>query len=198
MNPDEQPVASPPQGDFFNTLNDKADAHAALVDRFHADLQNFSKQIAGCDKLVRMAHISLNQIDARIAEAVRIEANAAVQLEANGRAAAAAATEAAEAAVAGLVGQMHAATREAEQVCQALHRARGQTGLWLAAYVAGTLALSGLAAWAAYKLHPDTPVPAEVTGYAELGRKHEALLQKASDKEIKLIKEIQARRAKPR
>ena len=46
---------SHPQGDFFN------------ADRFHNDLQNFSKQIAGCDKLVRMANISLNQIDARIA-----------------------------------------------------------------------------------------------------------------------------------
>ncbi|GJI97649.1 hypothetical protein RugamoR57_43670 [Duganella caerulea] len=196
MNPDEQPAAS--QGDFFNTLNDKVDAHGALVDRFHADLQNFSKQIAGCDKLVRMAHISLNQIDARIAEAVRIETQATVQLEATGREAARAATEAADAAVAGLVGQLRAATSEAAQVCQALHRARGQTGLWLGAYAAGTLALCLLSAWIAFKLHPDTPVPPEVAAYAEQGRKHAALLEKASDKELKLIREIQARRARPK
>lgn len=196
MNPDEQPATS--QGDFFNTLNDKVDAHGALVDRFHVDLQTLSKQIAGCDKLVRMAHISLNQIDARIAEAVRIETQAAVQLEATGREAGRAATEAAAAAVAGLVGQMQAASREAEQVCRSLHRARGQTGLWLAAYVAATLALCLLTGWIAYRLHPDTPVPPEVAGLAELGRKHAALLDKASDKELKLIKEIQARRARPK
>lgn len=196
MNQDQQPAAS--QGDFFNTLNDKVEAHGALVERFHADLHNLSKQIAGCDKLVRMAHISLNQIDARIAEAVRIEANAAVQLEATGREAARAATEAANAAVAGLIGQMHAATREAELVCQAVHRARGQTGLWLGAYVAGTVALCLLTGWLAYKLHPDTPVPPELAASAELGRKHQALLDKASDKELKLIKEIQARRARPK
>jgi len=196
MNPDEQPATS--QGDFFNTLNDKVDAHGALVDRFHVDLQTLSKQIAGCDKLVRMAHISLNQIDARIAEAVRIETQAAVQLEATGREAARAATEAANAAVAGLIGQMQAASREAGQVCQALHRARGQTGLWLTAYVAGTLALCLLTGSIAYQVHPDTPVPPEVAGQAELGKKHAALLDKASDKELKLIREIQARRAKPK
>ncbi|RFP08195.1 MULTISPECIES: hypothetical protein [unclassified Duganella] len=196
MNQDEQPATS--QGDFFNSLNDKVDAHGALVDRFHVDLQTLSKQIAGCDKLVRMAHISLNQIDARIAEAVRIETQAAVQLEATGREAARAATEAASAAVAGMIGQMQAASREAEQVCGALHRARGQTGLWLAAYVAGTLAMCLLSAWIAYQVHPDTPVPPEVAGLAELGKKHEALLDKASDKELKLLKEIQARRARPK
>lgn len=190
MNQDEQ-------GDFFNTLNDKVDAHGALVDRFHAELQNFSKQIAGCDKLVRMAHISLNQIDARIAEAARIEAGAAAERAAVAREAARAATEAAEAAVAGLVGQLHAATREAELVCQAVHRSRGQTGLWIAAYVIVTLLMCLLTAYTTHKLHPDTPVPPEIAGYAEQGRKHEALLQKASDKERKLIAEIQARRARP-
>lgn len=196
MNPDEQPAAS--QGDFFHTLNDKVDAHGALVDRFHAELQNFSKQIAGCDKLVRMAHISLNQIDARIAEAVRIEAQAAVRLEATGREAARAATEAADAAVAGLVGQLRAATGEAAQAARALQRARGRTGLWLGACVAGALALCLLSAWIGYQVRPDTPVPPELAAYAEQGRKHAALLDKASDKELKLIREIQARRARPK
>ncbi|ELX11409.1 hypothetical protein Jab_2c35280 [Janthinobacterium sp. HH01] len=190
MNQDEQ-------GDFFNTLNDKVDAHGALVDRFHAELQNFSKQIAGCDKLVRMAHISLKQIDGRIAEAARIEAGAAAEREAVARAAARAATEAAEAAVAGLVGQLQAATREAELVCQAVHRSRGQTGWWIATYVVVTLLMCLLTAYTTHQQHPDTPLPPEVAGYAEQGRKHEALLQKASDKERKLIAEIQARRARP-
>lgn len=190
MNQDEQ-------GDFFNTLNDKVDAHGALVDRFHAELQNFSKQIAGCDKLVRMAHISLNQIDARIAEAARIEAGAAAEREAVAREAARAASAAAEAAVAGLVGQLQAATREAELVCQAVHRSRGQTGLWIAAYVVTTLLMCLLTAYATHRLQPATPLPPEIAGYAEQGRKHEALLQKASDRERKLIAEIQARRARP-
>lgn len=190
MNQDEQ-------GDFFNTLNDKVEAHGALVDRFHAELQNFSKQIAGCDKLVRMAHISLNQIDARIAEAVRIEAGAAAEREAVAREAARAATGAAEAAVAGLLGQLGAATREAELVCRAVHRSRGQTGLWIVAYVLVTLLMCLLTAYATHKLHPAAPPPPELADYAALGRKHEALLQKASDKERKLIAEIQARRARP-
>ncbi|MYM92137.1 hypothetical protein GTP91_33850, partial [Rugamonas sp. FT82W] len=77
-------------------------------------------------------------------------------------------------------------------------RARGQTGLWLGAYAAGTLALCLLSAWTAYKVHPDTPLPPELAAYAEQGRRHAALLDKASDKELKLIREIQARRARPK
>lgn len=187
MNQDD--LTAHPQGDFFNEQ----------AQRFHNDLQNFSKQIAGCDKLVRMANISLNQIDARIAEAARLEAGAGQRIEETGREAARAATEAATLAVADLTGRLGAAVHEAEQVCQALNRSRGQTHLWIAFYAACTLTVCLLTAWVAFKAgkasQPD-PVTPEMTSAIALGDKHQELLRKASDKEKRLINDILARRPK--
>nr|WP_315401955.1 hypothetical protein [uncultured Duganella sp.] len=173
-----------PQGDFFN------------ADRFHNDLQNFSKQIAGCDKLVRMANISLNQIDARIAEAAKIEAKAAAIVDQTAKEAGRVAAEAASVAVAEMMGKMAAVTREAEQVVQAINRSRGQTGLWIAFYVACTLVMCLLTAWITQRIAKSSAITPEMTESIALGDKHEALLRKATDKERKLINEIIARKPK--
>ena len=184
MNDNDQ--TSHPQGDFFN------------ADRFHNDLQNFSKQIAGCDKLVRMANISLNQIDARIAEAARIEAKAAAIVDAAAREAGRVAAESASIAVADMMGKMAAVTKEAEQVVQAINRSRGQTGLWIAFYIACTLVMCLLTAWITQRIAKSSAITPEITESIELGEKHEALLRKATDKERKMINEIIARKPKPK
>ena len=84
--------------ELFDTLHDKLDAHTTEVERFHADVGNFARQVAGCDKLLRLANTSLTQIDAKIAEAARIEARAGVIADAVGREAGRAAAQAAAAA----------------------------------------------------------------------------------------------------
>jgi hypothetical protein len=168
----------------------------AHAERFHNDLQNFSKQIAGCDKLVRMANISLNQIDARIAEAARIEAKAAAIVDATANEAGRVAAAAASIAVADMMGKMAAVTKDAEQVVQAINRSRGQTGLWIAFYIACTLVMCLLTAWITQRIAKSSAITPEMTESIELGDKHETLLRKATDKERKMINEIIARKPK--
>jgi hypothetical protein len=55
-----------PELDLFN---DKLEAHAREVERFHGEVANVTRQIANCDKLVRLANAGLSQIDSKIAEA---------------------------------------------------------------------------------------------------------------------------------
>jgi hypothetical protein len=182
MNDNDQ--TAHPRSDFSN------------AERFHNDLQNFSKQIAGCDKLVRMANISLNQIDARIAEAARIEAKAAAIVDATAKEAGRVAAEAASIAVADMLGKMAAVTKEAEQVVGAINRSRGQTGLWIAFYIACTLAMCVLTAWITQRIAKPSAITPDITQSIALAEKHETLLRKATDKERKLINEIIARKPK--
>lgn len=184
MNQDD-PTARP-QGDFFDTQ----------AERLHADLQNFSRQVASCDKLIRMANISLNQIDARIAEAAKVEARAAAIAERSAQEAATAATAAATAAVAGMVGQLSAVTREAQQICHEIDRSRGKTGLWNAAYIACTLAACLATGYVTYRIGKAAAITPAIEQAQETAARHETLLQKASDKERKLINDIIARRPK--
>jgi SUMO ligase MMS21 Smc5/6 complex component len=186
MNQDE-PTAQP-QGDFFNNQ----------AERLQADLQNFSRQVASCDKLIRMANISLNQIDDRIAEAVQVEARAAAIVEASGRAASLAATEAATNAVAASVAQLTAVTAQAQQVCRAIDRSHGKAVLWNAAYIACALAACLLTGYVTYRIGKAAAITPEIEHAVELAARHETLLNKATDKEKKQIADIVARRAKNR
>lgn len=181
------------QSELFDTLHDKLDAHTTEVERFHADVGNFARQVASCDKLLRLANTSLTQIDAKIAEAARIEARAGVIADAVGREAGRAAAQAAAAAVAELTQSVAALSAEADQVRRALHRGMGKTGLWLGGYVAFTLTMCVLTALAAYGLARRTAVTPEIAHYAELGRAHQSLLNKASEREIKTLNAILAR-----
>ncbi|MET0321705.1 MAG: hypothetical protein ABW069_13385 [Duganella sp.] len=184
MNQDD-PTAHP-QGDPLDT-------QAA---RFHADLHNFSRQVAGCDKLIRMANISLNQIDARIAEAAQVEARAAAIVEASAREASRVATEAATAAVAASVAQLSAVTREARDICREIDRSRGKTGLWNAAYIACTLAACLLTGYVTYRIGKSAAITPDIERAQEVAQQHETLLRKATDKEKKQIADIVARRPK--
>ena len=65
----------------LDLFNDKLDAHAKEVERFHGEVANVTRQIANCDKLVRLANAGLSQIDGKIAEAVRVSAEAQLLAE---------------------------------------------------------------------------------------------------------------------
>lgn len=184
------------QSELFDTLHDKLDAHKLEVDRFHTDVGNFSRQVASCDKLLRLANASLTQIDVKIAEAARLEARAGVIAGAVGQEAGRAAAQAAGAAVDELTQTVAALSAEADQVRRALNRSMGRTGLWLGGYVAFTLAMCVLTALAAYGLARRNAVTPEIAHYAELGRAHENLLSKAGEREIKTLNAILARPAK--
>ncbi|NGZ83144.1 hypothetical protein [Duganella aceris] len=181
------------QSELFDTLHDKLDAHKTEVERFHQDVGNFSRQVAGCDKLLRLANTSLTQIDAKIAEAARIEARAGSIAGAVGQEAGRAAAQAAAAAVDELTHTVAALSAEADQVRRALNRSMGRTGLWLGGYIAFTLTMCVLTALAAYGLARRGAVTPEIAHYAELGRAHQSLLNKAGERELKTINAILAR-----
>lgn len=186
------------QSELFDTLHDKLDAHKVEVERFHADVGNFSRQVAGCDKLLRLANTSLSQIDVKIAEAVQIEARAGIIAGAVGQEAGRAAAQAAGAAVDDLAQAVAALGAEADQVRRALNRSIGKTGLWLAGYIGFTLAMCVLTGAVVHLVAQRNAVTPELARYAELGRAHESLLNKASEREIKTLNAIQARPDKPK
>jgi hypothetical protein len=179
-----------PELDLFN---DKLEAHAREVERFHGEVANVTRQIANCDKLVRLANAGLSQIDSKIAEAVRLGAEAQLQADTAGAQAAQAATVATQAAVSEMVGQLQAATAAARQTSQSLNLLQLKTGSWIAIYAVLVLlcclATGYLTAWA---LHGNALTP-EQAHYVELGKAHEALLANASDKELKQITAIRNR-----
>lgn len=177
----------------FDRLHDKIDAYTMEVDRFHDEVADLGKQIANCDKLVRLANSSLGQIDQRIADAVQIGAQAQQIAGAAGVEASQAATAAASTAVSGLIGAMAEATQDARKTSTALNILQFKTGWWIAFYAAITvlccLASACLAAWV---LRGNALTP-EQAHYVELGKAHETLLGNASDKELKLITAIRNR-----
>ena len=87
----------------LDLFNDKLDTHAKEVERFHGEVANVTRQIANCDKLVRLANAGLSQIDSKIAEAVRVSAAAQQIANEAGAQASAAATVATQAAVTDMV-----------------------------------------------------------------------------------------------
>jgi len=179
-----------PELDLFN---DKLEAHAREVERFHGEVANVTRQIANCDKLVRLANAGLSQIDSKIAEAVRLGADARLQADAAGMQAAQAATLATQAAVSDMVGQLQEATAAARQTSQSLNLLQLKTGSWIAIYAVLVLlcclATGYLTAWA---LRGNALTP-EQAHYVELGKAHEALLANASDKELKQLTAIRNR-----
>lgn len=184
MNKDD--LTAHPQGEFFN----------AQADRLQADLQNFTRQVASCDKLIRMANISLNQIDDRIAAAAQVEARAAAIVEASAREASRAATESATKAVAASVAQLTAAARQAEHVCSDLKRAHGRAALWSAGYIACALAACLLTGYVTYRIGKAAAITPDIARAMAVAEQHETLLHKASDKEKKQIADILARKPK--
>ena len=184
MNKDD--LTAHPQGEFFNTQ----------AERLQADLQNFTRQVASCDKLIRMANISLNQIDGRIAAAAQVEARAAAIVETSASEAARAATEAATKAVAASVAQLTAITRQAEHVCSDLHRAHGRAALWNAGYIACALAACLLTGYVTYRIGKSAAITPDIEHAVEVAEQHETLLRKATDKEKKQIADIIARKPK--
>jgi alkylhydroperoxidase/carboxymuconolactone decarboxylase family protein YurZ len=179
-----------PELDLFN---DKLEAHAREVERFHGEVANVTRQIANCDKLVRLANAGLSQIDSKIAEAVRLGAEAQLQADAAGVQAAQAATVATRAAVSEMVGQLQDATAAARKTSLSLNLLQLKTGSWIAIYAVLVLlcclATGYLTAWA---LRGNALTP-EQAHYVELGKAHEALLANASDKELKQITAIRNR-----
>jgi hypothetical protein len=179
-----------PELDLFH---DKLDAHAREVERFHGEVANVTRQIANCDKLVRLANAGLSQIDSKIAEAVQLGAEARLQADAAGAQAAQAATAATQAAVGEMVQALGAATASARQTGAALNILQFKTGAWIAVYTVLVLLcclLTGfLTSWA---LRGNALTP-EQAHYIELGKAHEALLANASDKELKQLSAIRNR-----
>jgi len=179
-----------PELDLFN---DKLEAHAREVERFHGEVANVTRQIANCDKLVRLANAGLSQIDSKIAEAVRLGAEAQLQADAAGAQAAQAATIATQAAVKDMVDSLQHATAAARQTSLSLNLLQLKTGSWIAIYAVLVLlcclATGYLTAWA---LRGNALTP-EQAHYVELGKAHEALLANASDKELKQITAIRNR-----
>jgi hypothetical protein len=179
-----------PELDLFN---DKLEAHAREVERFHGEVANVTRQIANCDKLVRLANAGLSQIDSKIAEAVQLGAEARLTADSAGAQAAQAATVATQAAVSDMVGSVKEATAAARQTSLSLNLLQLKTGSWIAIYTVLVLlcclATGYLTAWA---LRGNALTP-EQAQYIELGKAHEALLANASDKELKQITAIRNR-----
>jgi hypothetical protein len=169
-----------PELDLFN---DKLEAHAREVD-FHGEVANVTRQIANCDKLVRLANAGLSQIDSKIAEAVRLGAEAQLQADTAGAQAAQAATIATQAAVP-TWSTAWARHRRSARTSLSLNLLQLKTGSWIAVYAVLVLlcclATGFLTAWA---LRGNALTP-EQAHYVELGKAHEALLANASDKELK-------------
>lgn len=178
----------------LDLFNDKLDAHAREVERFHGEVANVTRQIANCDKLVRLANTSLNQIDDKIADAVRVSAEAQQIVNSASAQASQAATIATQAAVAELVGQLQQATEAARKTSLGLNILQFKTGGWIAVYtilvLLCCLATGALTSWA---LRGKALTP-EQAHYIELGKAHEALLANASDKELKQLNAIRSRK----
>lgn len=178
------------QPDLFQ---DKLDAHAKEVERFHGEVANVTRQIANCDKLVRLANAGLSQIDQKIAEAVTLNAQAQQVVNSAAAQASQAATVATQAAVAEMVAQLSAATESARKTGQGLNILQFKTGGWIAIYtglvVLCCLVTGALTSWA---LRGNALTP-EQAHYVELGKAHEALLANASDKELKQLNAIRNR-----
>jgi hypothetical protein len=177
----------------LDLFNDKLDAHAKEVERFHGEVANVTRQIANCDKLVRLANAGLSQIDSKIAEAVRVSADAQ---HIAGRAAieaSTAATNATQAAVSDMIARLAEATEAARKTSLALNLLQFKTGGWIAVYTVLVLlcclATGALTSWA---LRGQALTP-EQAHYVELGKAHEALLANASDKELKQLNAIRTR-----
>lgn len=179
-----------PELDLFH---DKLDTHAREVERFHGEVANVTRQIANCDKLVRLANAGLSQIDSKIAEAVRLGAEARLQADAAGAQAAQAATVATQAAVTDMVQALSVATESARKTGVALNILQFKTGAWIAVYTVLVLlcclATGFITSWALR----GNALTAEQAHYIELGKAHEALLANASDKELKQINAIRTR-----
>ncbi|MRW84498.1 hypothetical protein GJ698_10415 [Pseudoduganella sp. FT26W] len=184
----------------LDLFNDKLDAHAREVERFHGEVANVTRQIANCDKLVRLANAGLSQIDGRIADAVQLNAEAQQAATSAAAEASAAATTATQAAVAQMVASIGDATDAARKTSLSLNLLQFKTGSWIAIYTVLVLlcclATGWLTSWA---LRGQALTP-EQAHYIELGRAHEALLANASDKELKQLNAIRSRtpvKAKP-
>lgn len=177
----------------LDLFNDKLDAHAKEVERFHGEVANVTRQIANCDKLVRLANTGLSQIDHKIAEAVRVSVEARAIADEAGAQASAAATTATQAAVGAMVAQLQDATEAARKTSLSLNILQFKTGGWIAVYTVLVLlcclATGALTSWA---LRGNALTP-EQAHYVELGKAHEALLANASDRELKQITAIRNR-----
>ncbi|TFW28814.1 hypothetical protein [Duganella callida] len=180
----------------LDLFNDKLDAHAREVERFHGEVANLTRQIGNCDKLVRLANSGLGQIDQKIAEAVRVNAEALQAADHAATQASQAATLATRAAVDDMVRTLGAATEAARKTSLSLNLLQFKTGGWIAVYTVLVLlcclATGWLTSWAlrGQALTPDQ------AHYIELGKAHEALLANASDKELKQINAIRNRAPK--
>jgi hypothetical protein len=177
----------------LDLFNDKLDAHAREVERFHGEVANVTRQIANCDKLVRLANAGLSQIDGRIADAVQLNAEARQAAASAAAEASAAATAATQAAVAQMVASIGEATEAARKTSLSLNLLQFKTGSWIAIYTVLVLlcclATGWLTSWA---LRGQALTP-EQAHYIELGKAHEALLANASDKELKQLNAIRSR-----
>jgi hypothetical protein len=177
----------------LDLFNDKLDAHAREVERFHGEVANVTRQIANCDKLVRLANAGLSQIDGKISDAVRLNAEAQQIADRAGAEASAAATAAANAAVAEMLRSIGDATEAARKTSLSLNLLQFKTGGWIAVYTVLVLlcclATGFLTSWA---LRGNALTP-EQAHYVELGKAHQALLANASDKELKQLNAIRSR-----
>lgn len=177
----------------FDRLHDKIDAYTLEVDRFHGDVADLTKQVANCDRLVKLANASLGQIDERIAEAVRVGAEARQTADAAGEQASAAATVAVNAAVGELVGAMREATAAARDAGASLDIQRFKTGAWIALYAAVTVLCCVATAYITSRALRGNALTPEQVQYIELGKAHQTLLGNATDKELKLMTAIRNR-----
>ncbi|MYM75977.1 hypothetical protein GTP56_27815 [Duganella sp. FT134W] len=177
----------------LDLFNDKLDAHAKEVERFHGEVANVTRQIANCDKLVRLANAGLSQIDSKIAEAVRVSAEAQHIADRAAVQASAAATTATQAAVSDMIARLAEATEAARKTSLSLNLLQFKTGGWIAVYTVLVLlcclATGALTSWALR----GQALTAEQARYVELGKAHEALLANASDKELKQLNAIRTR-----
>jgi plasmid stabilization system protein ParE len=177
----------------LDLFNDKLDAHAKEVERFHGEVANVTRQIANCDKLVRLANAGLSQIDSKIAEAVRVSAEAQHIADRAAVQASAAATSATQAAVSDTIARLAEATEAARKTSLSLNLLQFKTGGWIAVYtilvLLCCLATGVLTSWALR----GQALTAEQARYVELGKAHEALLANASDKELKQLNAIRSR-----
>ncbi|MRW90430.1 hypothetical protein GJ699_10580 [Duganella sp. FT80W] len=179
------------QADLFQ---DKLDAHAKEVERFHGEVANVTRQIANCDKLVRLANAGLSQIDSKIADAVALNAEAQQIANTAAQQASQAATIATQAAVADMVTQLSSATEAARKTGAALNLLQFKTGAWIAVYTVLVLLCCLLTGWlTSWALRGQALTP-EQAHYIELGKAHEALLANANDKELKQINAIRTRK----
>jgi len=177
----------------LDLFNDKLDAHAKEVERFHGEVANVTRQIANCDKLVRLANAGLSQIDGKIVEAIRISAEAQQIADHAGAQASAAATVATAAAVNEMVGKLNEATDAARKTSLSLNLLQFKTGGWIAVYTVLVLLCCLFTGWLTSWAMRGNALTPEQAHYVELGKAHEALLANASDKELKQLTAIRNR-----